>query len=62
MNGHTMNRQRYTRTGLLALALLLRTSVALAGGGSDCAIPWSVVSSGGVPVAAGVYALESTLS
>jgi hypothetical protein len=56
-----MNRQRNTRTGLLALFLLLWASVALAGGGSDYAIPWSVLSSGGVPVAAGIYTLESTL-
>jgi hypothetical protein len=56
-----MNRQRYTRTGLLTLVLLLWASVALAGGGSDYAILWSALSSGGVPVAAGAYTLESTL-
>ncbi len=56
-----MNRQRSTWTGLLALALLLWASVALAAGAGTYAVSWSVLSSGGVRVTAGIYALESTL-
>lgn len=55
-----MNRQRHVWTGLLGLALLFWASVALAAGAGSYTVPWSALSSGGAPVKAGVYALEST--